>query len=169
MTKVRLVGDPILRTKTTPISQVDDSVTALVKEMIETMNASEGVGLAANQIGSNKRIFIMNTRGSIETFVNPEVLWQQDDVIFEEACLSIPGVTAKTHRFNRLKVKYYKLEDINTPIEEILEGVPAIAIQHEMDHLDGKLYVDAFGPVKKGIILDKHKKYLKDLNRQDIQ
>ena len=163
--KIKIVGAAILKAKTVEVQPSDTELPALLEEMYKVMEEAKGIGLAANQIGSSKRVFVMKARGTNEAFINPEVLSQELPTTFEEGCLSIPGASAITKRFNKLKLRYFKPEDLTTPVEETFEGTSAIAVQHEMDHLNGKLYIDQFGPVRKGMILDKHKKYLRAVNR----
>ncbi len=139
---------------------------ALIHTMYSVMNDEHGIGLAANQIGSPFAVFVLNVDGILEHFINPQVVSQWEPVDYEEACLSIPGTSAKTIRFNKLILKYSTYEQNNFIAKECeFEEKRAIAIQHEMDHLDGKLYIDQFKPVKKAMIVDKHKKYLKQKER----
>lgn len=162
--KIKIIGETVLKTKTEPVKPGED-LTSLLEEMYKVMEEAHGVGLAANQIGVSKQVFVMKARGTNEAFVNPEITNKESPTTFEEGCLSIPGTSATTNRFNKVKLKYFKPEDLNTPVEETIEGTAAIAVQHEMDHLNGKLYVDQFGPVKRGLVLDKHRKHLRSLNR----
>jgi peptide deformylase len=127
--------------------------------MVEAMNEAKGVGLAANQVGISKRFFIMKVDEEVKLFINPEIINMGEMNPFEEGCLSIPGVSAATMRALEVKLKYLD-EFFDEHVEEF-KDLKAAAIQHEVDHLDGKLYVDQLLPVRKKIVLDKHRKFLK--------
>jgi peptide deformylase len=160
--QVRLINDPILRKVCEPITFDLNviSVQGLLDLMYETMTTEGGIGLAANQIGHSDRIFILKTNDSYQEFINPEVSDMQELVEFEgEGCLSIPGAQATTKRFRRLTLSW--LDKTGTKKQATFEDMQAFAIQHEMDHLNGKLYIDQFGPVKRDLILGKHRKYLR--------
>jgi peptide deformylase len=164
---VRLINDPVLRTKTRPLVEADVSaLSELLTMMFEVMKDERGIGLAANQVGLDVSLFVLGINGLHETFINPEILSASDLVDFDEGCLSIPGVVAKTKRYNKVTLRWNDASDpLSKPHEETFEGIKAIAIQHEMDHLNGKLFVDQFGPVKRSMLLDKHKKYMKTVSR----
>lgn len=160
MSKVKKIGDPILRKKTELITDFAGTyLYDLVTEMTTIMREERGIGLAANQAGISKAICIIDiTQGKnpVEVFINPEILSQSDLIDFEEGCLSIPGVSATTKRFSKIKVKY---QDIDGNLkEEDMDGLRAIAIQHEVDHLNGKLYVDKLSRLKRDITLKKYRK-----------
>lgn len=171
MNKIRLLDDPILRK---PCDQVDPmaiilkDLDSLFAAMHETMVNEKGVGLAANQIGRSLRIFILkdgeyfddNQYRRYREFINPEIVSQSDLVDFEgEGCLSIPGVVANTKRYAKLTLKWIDYQGTNR--EAVFENLDAFAIQHEMDHLNGKLYIDQFGPLRRDMVVKKHRKYLK--------
>ena len=166
-----LEGSGILRTKceAMPLDVIkgklaDYTLDKLFIDMYQTMIAEKGIGLAANQIGHALRIFILKDprrpQGYME-YINPEVLSQEELVDFEnEGCLSIPGTSATTERFKKLKLRW--LDRSGTTHEEAFEDLNAFAVQHEMDHIDGKLYIDQLGPVKRSMVLRKHKKFLRE-------
>ena len=159
--KVRLAGDPVLRApcKKFDLNDLEYS-DKLLSKMYETMTAEKGIGLAANQIGESVQVFILKDGDSYKEYINPEITGQSDLVSFEgEACLSIPGASATTKRFKQVKLAWTDRNGIN--IEGSFEDINAFAVQHEMDHLNGKLYIDQFGPVKRDLVLTKHRKYLK--------
>lgn len=169
MPRVRLLNDPVLRQAARPVTAEDMSLMpALVDTMIQVMKAERGIGLAANQIGEPYAMFVLSINGVDQEFINPVILSQNNPISYDEGCLSIPGASAKTTRFNELTLRYSRLSDMasNCRHETAFHGLEAIAIQHEMDHLNGKLYIDQFGPVKRGMVLDKHKKHMKELNRR---
>jgi peptide deformylase len=160
--RVRLVSDSVLRTPCDPVNFLEDHtfIVGLLEAMNETMVASNGVGLAANQIGVSVKVFILKNETSFNEFINPEILSQSDLVPFEgEACLSIPGALATTKRYSTLKLKWFDRFGIEK--QETFTGFRAFAVQHEMDHLNGKLYIDQLGPVKRSLVLSKHQKFLK--------
>jgi peptide deformylase len=127
-----------------------------------------GIGLAANQVGRSLRVFILKDDEYFtpekyrryKEFINPEMVSQSELVDFEgEGCLSIPGVSATTKRFRRVMLRWTDRQG-KIQEEEFLD-IRAFAIQHEMDHLNGKLYIDQFGPIRRGMVVKKHKKFLK--------
>jgi len=162
---VRLVYDPVLRKPCEDAHPTIVSYASLLASMFETMKAENGRGLAANQIGHSVRIFILKDEESYKAYINPEILVQEDLVDFQgEACLSIPGISAVTKRYRKVILKWISTDgDIKI---KPFHDIDAFAVQHEMDHLAGKLYIDQFGPVRQGLLLGKHKKYLKEIGRQ---
>jgi peptide deformylase len=159
--KVLLVGDPVLRQRCREVNLSDiPSYTDLLNAMHDTMKAENGVGLAANQIGHSLRIFILKTPQGFAEYFNPEVISESDLVDFEgEGCLSIPGVSAKTKRFKSVRLTWLDKNGIR--LENDFTGMDAFAIQHEMEHLQGKLFIDNFGPLKRQLIMDKHRKFVR--------
>lgn len=159
--KVVLLNDPILRRPTDPVTRDElDYINSIVPEMIATMKREEGAGLAANQVGISKRFFIMRAEGeTVQLFINPEIKSMGPLLPFEEGCLSIPGTSAETSRAQEVKVKYldYNFE----PQEREYKGFDAAAVQHEVDHLDGKLYIDQLPLLRRNVVLNKHKKFRK--------
>lgn len=153
--------DPRLREKALPIDQFDDALSRLIDDMFETMYDAPGVGLAANQVGVPLRVAVMDcapAEGPREPLVmiNPEVSEARDKKIMEEGCLSLPETGDKVPRFNYLKLK--ALDRDGTPYEVEAEGLLAQAIQHEIDHLDGKLYIDYLSSLKRERINKKLRK-----------
>lgn len=141
MTKIRLISDPILRKRCESVA-ADEllQLQSLLDEMNIVMEEEDGVGIAANQIGVSKQIFIIRTETGYDAFVNPEIITQEELVDFEnEACLSIPGVYATTKRFKKIRLSW--LDTTGTKREDDFTDIKAFAIQHEMDHLNGKLYI----------------------------
>lgn len=156
---VRLIGDPVLR-KVCDTLHTLEGIDALLEEMHRAMVSEQGIGLAANQVGHSVRVFILKDGDSFKEFINPEVITQSELVDFEnEGCLSIPGAFANTKRFKHVRLKWIDRQG-RTQEEDFLD-TQAFAIQHEMDHLNGKLYVDQFGPLKREMVVKKHKKFLK--------
>lgn len=126
------------------------------------------MGLAANQVGESLSVFVLGIDGLDEAYINPEISAAEDETLFEEGCLSIPGVSAQIKRFNKITIQYtsHLDQDLSVRHENTVQGIKAIAIQHEMDHLSGKLYVDRLSQLKKTMVLKKHKKFLKQNERQ---
>lgn len=161
---VRLIDDPVLRVscKEVQMGEADyvGFISTLLLEMNETMKAESGIGLAANQIGFPVRVFILKKDDSYEEYINPEMLaFEEQTILKDEGCLSVPGVSADTTRWNKVKLSWLTKNGIRK--EEEFTGMQAFAIQHEMDHLNGKLYVDQFSSLKRELIVKKHKKFVK--------
>ncbi len=147
--------DPRLREKAEPVEVVDDEIRALVEDMAETMYDAPGVGLAANQIGVLKRVFVIDIAdedepSDLKVFINPEIIEKDGVQSWNEGCLSFPGVAEEIKRAERVKVR--ALDAQGQPFELEADGLMAVAIQHENDHLDGVLMVDKFGAVKRRLI-----------------
>ena len=151
---VRIYGDPVLRRKTTNVETFDDSLRSLAADMHETMHAYRGVGLAANQIGVTQRICVVDVPGEAEgaprrifTLVNPRLSARSGADVAEEGCLSIPGVYEDVSRALNVTVEYQDENGERRTLEA--EGYLARAIQHEVDHLDGVLFVDRLSLLKR--------------------
>ena len=149
---VRLYGDPVLRQKALPVTEVDDSVRAMVADMRETMHAYSGVGLAANQIGVLQRVLVVDVPLDDETraryaLINPVLDRRAGTETAEEGCLSIPGVYEDVRRAENVRVR--ALDEHGRPVEFVAEGYLARAVQHEVDHLDGVLFVDRLSALKR--------------------
>ena len=167
--KILTVPDPILRKKSLPVEKVDENIKNLMNDMIETMYAAPGIGLAAIQIGVTKRVVVIDLSKEEEKknpifFVNPEIIWKSNtNATYEEGCLSIPNQFAKIDRPDKCNVKYL---DYNGDKKEIkAEGLLATCIQHEIDHLNGVLFIDYLSKLKKDIIVKKLSKSKKELER----
>lgn len=147
---VRIYGDNILREKAKPVKQMDDKFKALVRDMIYTMYQRDGVGLAANQVGSTQRVFVIDMDWSKEdsepdpvVLINPVIESGEGEYEMEEGCISLPGIYAKVKRFNRIRYSYTDLD--GKQHSEEAEGYKAVVIQHENDHLNGILFTDRIG------------------------
>ena len=156
---VIIAPDPRLKVTCSPIDGVDDEVRRLMDDMLETMYRVPGIGLAAPQVGVQKRVIVVDATHKDEDpapmkFANPELVWASDELgTYEEGCLSLPEHYAEVTRPNQVRVCYL---DYQGEVREIeAEGVLATCIQHEMDHLDGILFVDHISSLKRGIILRK--------------
>jgi peptide deformylase len=156
------VPDPLLKQVSTPVETVDDDLRALMDDMLETMYDAPGIGLAAVQIGVPKRVIVMDiSRGEGERapryFVNPEITWRSEETQpYEEGCLSVPEIFDEVERPARVGLRY--LDYDGNPVEEEAEGVFAVCIQHEMDHLNGVLFIDHLSRLKRERAVQKVKK-----------
>lgn len=144
--EVRRYGDPILRQKAAPVVEATPEIRRLIADMIETMHHEIGVGLAAPQVGAPLRLLVMDDgRGRARALLNPEITDRRGSALAEEGCLSIPGVFADVERSEWVRVE--AADDEGKPLSLELRGFPARVVQHEMDHLDGILFVDRLPPV----------------------
>ncbi len=142
--------DPRLRKKTPPVQKFDQALQKLIDDMFETMYAAPGVGLAANQVGVQLRLAVMDCSDEHNqplVMINPEIVEGSDRQDMEEGCLSVPDIRDKVQRYNRLKLR--ALDRKGQPYELDAEGLMAQCVQHEIDHLDGKLYIDYLSSLKR--------------------
>ncbi len=167
--KILMEPDPILRQKSQPVDKVDDLTRKLMDDMLETMYLAPGIGLAAIQIGVPKRIIVLDISKDPEKkepmyFVNPTIVsTSKNNITYEEGCLSVPGQFAEIDRPDRCHVKYL---DYNGNHKEFKsEGLLATCIQHEIDHLEGILFIDYLSNLKKSMIIKKLSKQKKELER----
>ncbi|MAC88204.1 MULTISPECIES: peptide deformylase [Maricaulis] len=167
--EILTVPDPILKEVSQPVDQVDDDLRELMDDMLQTMYAADGIGLAAIQVGVPKRVIVMDLAGSDEEakpryFVNP-VLSDPSDTLkpYEEGCLSVPTVYDEIERPDRIRIQY--LDYDGNECEEIAEGMFAVCIQHEMDHLEGVLFIDYLSRLKRQRAVQKVKKVEKSKDR----
>ena len=156
--------DPRLRTVAKPVAQVDDRVRTLIDDMFETMYHAPGIGLAATQINVHERIIVIDvseTHDQPQVFINPEIeVLPSEPQDYEEGCLSVPGFYEKVSRPARVKVR--ALDRSGEPFEVEPEGLLAVCIQHELDHLNGKLFVDHISALKRNRIRTKLEKLQRD-------
>jgi peptide deformylase len=163
--------DPILKTVSAPVPAVTDEVRALVKDMFDTMYAAPGIGLAAVQVSVRKRIVVTDVAKDDEPkapmcFINPEIVWRsQDTTEYEEGCLSIPEVYDKVVRPAEVRVRYMDLEGEEKAIH--CTGLLATCIQHEIDHVNGVLFIDHLGRLKRDRIVKKFIKAAK-LDKEEV-
>ena len=155
--------DPRLRTKAQPVEEVDAALRKLIDDMFETMYAAPGIGLAATQVNVHKRLLVMDIsekRNERLALINPEILSREGVEETEEGCLSVPGVYDKVTRADRIRVR--ALDRDGKQIEFDADGLLAVCIQHEIDHLDGKLFVDYLSDLKRTRIRKKLEKERKE-------
>ncbi len=142
-----VLGDPVLRAETRPVAAVTDELRTLVADMFETMRAAEGIGLAAPQVGRTERLCVVEVEGQAFTLFNPEIIAREGTIKWEEGCLSIPEVFGWVERAQYVKVRAMDLD--GTEIEVEGRDLLAVCMQHEIDHLDGKLFIDHLSFLKK--------------------
>ena len=151
---IRVLGDPVLRQSTTPIAAITPELLALADDMLETMRAARGIGLAAPQVGRTERMAVIEIDDEPIVMFNPEIVKRDGPTEkSEEGCLSIPEVYADVERPVRVTVRY--LDRDGTVVERPADDLLARCIQHEIDHLDGRLFIDYLGPIRKRAALRK--------------
>lgn len=158
--EVRLLGDPVLRQAAKPVAEITDATRALVADMFETMYAEDGVGLAAPQVGVGERIIVVDPReeeGKGFALINPVILERSAETDrAEEGCLSIPGLKEIVERPTRVVVE--GLDPKGNPVRISAEELLGRILQHEIDHLDGVLFLDRVSPLKRKLLIDRWKK-----------
>ncbi len=148
--------DPRLHMRAAPVTVVDDAIRQLVADMAETMYEAPGIGLAATQVNVHKRVVVIDVsedKSALRVFVNPEIVEREGEQVCEEGCLSVPGIYEKVTRAERVRVK--ALDERGEPFELETDGLLAVCIQHEIDHLDGKVFVEYLSSLKLGRIKTK--------------
>jgi len=159
--------DPRLRKKAVPVADVDDELRGLIDSMFETMYAAPGIGLAATQVDVHRRLLVADVsqeKDDPHVLINPQVLERDGVAVSEEGCLSVPGYFEEVERAEHIRVRY--LDRDGSPVEKDSEGLLSICIQHEIDHLDGKLFVDYLSEAKRQRI---RKKLIKDRRQQPAE
>jgi len=156
--------DPRLHKVAAKVARVDDEVRKLIKDMSETMYAAPGIGLAATQVDVHKRIIVIDisdTRDQLQVFINPEISEKSGEVEWEEGCLSVPGIYEKVHRAQRIQVQ--ALNAAGERFKLAAEDLLAVCIQHEMDHLEGKVFVEHLSRLKQQRVLAKLRKQMRQV------
>ncbi|MEM6677906.1 MAG: peptide deformylase [Pseudomonadota bacterium] len=166
--------DPRLKKVCTPVPEITEEVRGLLDDMLDTMYAAPGIGLAAPQIGINTRMVVLDCaprEGGDDAeprpmkLINPEILSASDVVsTFEEGCLSVPDIYADVTRPSEVRVRW--TDETGADREEDFTGIWAVCVQHEIDHLDGKLFIDTLGPMRRRLITEKMKKLKRDRARR---
>jgi peptide deformylase len=162
--------DPRLKQVSKPITDIDDALRELARDMIDVMYDEPGIGLAAPQVGATVRMFVIDTEWTDDEIgrsptvvINPEISDREGKIIWEEGCLSVPDYTANVDRDAKITLRGSDLD--GNQIEETVEGLRAVCIQHEVDHLDGILFIDRISRLKRSLYVKKRKKQL--LEEQD--
>lgn len=168
--------DPFLKTKAAPVEAVDDSVRQLIDDMIETMYLARGIGLASVQVGDPRRVIVLDVPGeedeerikgkNLISLVNPEIISAEGETVYEEGCLSLPGINADVERAAKLRVK--ALDRDGNPIEIEAGGLLAVALQHEIDHINGILFIDRLSRLKRELMKRKYMKALQATEEEAI-
>lgn len=163
--EIKKYGEECLKRESEPVSEITDEIREILNNMADTMHEANGVGLAAPQVGINKKMFVIDIGDDIvRKIINPEIIESSKEMAeLEEGCLSIPGIYKKVKRPLEIKVKY--TDEFGTQKEETINGFLAIAFQHEYDHLSGTLFVDRISPVAKKLIAQK----LKNLKKETLK
>ncbi|TNE61475.1 MAG: peptide deformylase [Alphaproteobacteria bacterium] len=161
------VPDPLLKTISDPVAQVDDELRRLMDNMLETMYAAPGIGLAAIQVAVPRRVIVIDTEGDEKMrkprfLVNPEVTWESEEYnVYNEGCLSVPEHYAEVERPASVKVKY--LDYDGKQHEELMDGLLATCVQHEIDHLNGVVFIDYLSKLRRNMIVKKVQKATRDM------
>jgi peptide deformylase len=158
--KLHLLGSPVLRQRSDEVGKVDAETQRLIDDMFETMDAAKGVGLAANQIGVARRVAVIDAEGERFAMVNPVIASAEGRATAEEGCLSIPDVFGDVTRPERVVLE--ALDREGKPYRKEVGGLVARAIQHEIDHLDGILFLDHLSPLRRQLLLSRWRKDHKD-------
>ena len=164
--EIKLIPDPVLRKKAEAVNDVTNNIISILNDMTETMYAAPGIGLAANQVGILKRLIVMDCSTDDEEpnlikMINPEIMLTSSEISeLEEGCLSIPEHKSIVKRPSNIKVKFLNIQGLEQTLEA--EGLLSACIQHEIDHLNGVLFVDHISRLKRDIILRKVKKQIRE-------
>lgn len=154
--KILHYPDPRLHTVAKPVAHVDDAIRQLAADMAETMYSAPGIGLAATQVDRHIRMILVDiseTKDQLKIFINPEIVARDGETVYEEGCLSVPGIYDKVTRAEHIKVRALDLH--GNPFELEADGLLAICIQHEIDHLNGKVFVEYLSRLKQSRIKSK--------------
>jgi len=155
--------DPLLKQRAAPVSSIGSDVVRLVEDMTETMYAAPGVGLAATQVGVSQRVIVLDVHDEDESpgkrllkLINPEIIEREGTIVWEEGCLSVPDLTAPVTRARRVLVRAWTPEEQEVEVEG--EELLAVALQHEIDHLEGKLFLDRLSRLKRDLYRARRRK-----------
>jgi len=159
--------DPRLHKIAQPVSVFDERIKTLVRDMAETMYEAPGIGLAATQVDVHEQVIVIDTsdeHNQLRAYINPEILWaSEENQVYDEGCLSVPGIYDGVERPMRVKVRAFDVD--GQPFEVDADGLLAVCIQHEMDHLKGKVFVEYLSPLKRNRIKTKLVKEERELAR----
>ncbi len=169
--QIRIYPDPVLREVSAPVQDINAGIQKIIDDMFAAMYGTpNGIGLAANQIGVKKRVVVLDFTRSKEkkgkpfVIINPEIVWSDGTITIEEACLSIPDFSAKVTRKRKVGVRGYDREGKLLEIEA--EDIEAVCFQHEIDHLNGRLFVDHISALKRAMFKRKMKKLMREMKRR---
>ncbi len=156
------IPDVRLRTIAKPVKAFDDKLGSLIDDMTETMYSAQGIGLAATQVNVHQRLLVLDVserQDQPRVYINPEIVESEGEETCEEGCLSVPGIYAEVSRAEKIRVIAQNRD--GSSFEEALEGMHAICLQHEIDHLNGRLFVDYLSPLKRRMVTKKLEKQRK--------
>lgn len=160
--------DPRLHKLAKPVTDFDERLKQLVSDMAETMYEAPGIGLAATQVDVHQQVIVIDTsetRDQLRVLINPQIVWASDDrQVYEEGCLSVPGIYDGVERPSRVRVRSYDVEGNSHEFEA--DGLLAVCVQHEMDHLKGKVFVEYLSPLKRNRIKNKLQKEERELKKE---
>lgn len=161
--------DPVLRKKASPVDAVDREIRKLVDDMAETMYGAPGIGLAANQVGKPQQVIVVDLQrpeyeGGLLVLVNPKIIAASGETTYEEGCLSVPEFFSNVKRYSEITVR--ALDQHSKPVELNASGLLAVVLQHEIDHLEGRLFIDHLGATSKDIFKRKWKRKLKEAKEE---
>ncbi len=158
--RIRRYPDPVLRARCAPVGTVDEEVRRLLDDMLETMYAAPGIGLAAPQVGVTRRLVVVDVseeKNAPLRLVDPEIVWRSEETeVAEEGCLSLPDIYGEVRRARAIRLRYR--DETGTLRELAAEGLLARCLQHELDHLDGVLFIDHLSPVRRNLLLRRYRK-----------
>lgn len=163
------IPDIRLRTVAKPVEEFDGELERLIADMTETMYAAQGIGLAATQVNVHKRLLVLDVSEAQDcprVYINPEILASEGSETCEEGCLSVPGIYAEVSRAERIRITARNPD--GSSFEEELDGMHAICLQHEIDHLNGKLFVDYLSPLKRRMVTKKLEKQRKIAGQKSV-
>lgn len=157
--------DPTLKRVSSPVANIDGQLNQLLEDMVETMYHAPGIGLAAPQVGVTERVIVLDVdkeqKGmGLVKLINPHIVAREGSIIFEEGCLSVIGYTAEVRRASKVLVRAWTPDEKEIELEA--EGLFAVALQHEIDHLDGKLFLDRISSLKRDLYRRRLKKWMRD-------
>jgi peptide deformylase len=163
--KIRKFPDPVLKEAAKPVANIDGKLNSFVDSMVQTMYAAPGVGLAAPQVGESSRIIVLDVDHEhpgkhLLKLINPEIVKSEGSIIWEEACLSVIDYTAEVKRAARVLMRAYTMDQKEVSIEA--DDLLAVAFQHEIDHLDGRLFIDRISRIKRELYRRKLQKLIKE-------
>lgn len=162
--KIYTYPEPVLRGKAEPVTDIDEDIKALIERMAETMYEAPGIGLAANQVGVLRQVIVYDVTPkeegrNLSVLINPEIVLAEGNIAFEEACLSVVDFSAEVNRYSRVKV--WGIDQEGDPVDIEAEGLLAVCLQHEIDHLNGVLFIDHISSLKRALYKKRLKKKLK--------
>ena len=171
--KIRIYPDSVLREVLEPVKDINEEIEKIIDNMFDAMyKTPNGIGLAANQIGIRKRIVVFDftrkeeKKGKPLVVINPEIVWSEGSITMEEACLSIPDFSAKVTRKQKVGVKGYDRD--GRPIEIEAKDIEAVCFQHEIDHINGILFIDHISTLKRALFKKKMKKLMKEMRKRSM-